>query len=405
MPAPPPSSSSPSAFDIRRVLRPNILRLEPYRCARDDYSEGVLLDANENSYGPAFKAGSAEGGLISGVATDGLDLHRYPDPLGREVKDRILKLRPCVPSADNVFLGVGSDEIIDMIVRITCTPGKDAILVTPPTYGMYNVVANLNDVDVVKVPLLVDEGSDQFQLDVDAIIDAATSNPAIKVIWLCSPGNPTGTYLRDEDVRRVLESPFQGIVMMDEAYVDFVRPERGESYARLVPQYPGLFVMQTMSKGFGLAGIRLGVGIGSAELVSYLNNAKAPYNVSTLSLSVAKTALSDESVAKMHSVAAKIRTQRDEFLIPELKRLPHVGAILGGNDANFVLCRFVDSSGNASNDIAKSIYTEMAQNRGLVVRYRGSDYGCEGCLRITVGTPDENKAVISTLRSLLSAIE
>ncbi|KAJ2080755.1 histidinol-phosphate transaminase [Coemansia sp. RSA 988] len=398
--------SQPS-FDIRRVIRPNILKLEPYRCARDDYNEGILLDANENSYGPAFQAeisktiGDRE---EQRVDTDGdnLNLHRYPDPLGREVKQRVLRLRPSIPSTDNVFLGVGSDEVIDMLVRITCIPGKDAILITPPTYGMYKVVASINDVDVVKVPLIVEDGA--FQLDVDAVISAAVNNPSIKIIWLCSPGNPTGTYLREEDVRRVLDSQFEGIVVMDEAYIDFVRPERGDSYARLVPEYPGLFVMQTLSKGFGLAGIRLGLGIGSRELVSYLNNAKAPYNVSTLTLNVAMAALSDEGLQKMQYVISKIQTQRDEYLIPELRRLPHISAIIGGNDANFVLCRFADSNGKISNEIAKSIYTEMAQNRGLVVRYRGTDYGCEGCLRITVGTPEENKVVISTLRSLLDAI-
>ncbi|KAJ2613394.1 histidinol-phosphate transaminase [Coemansia sp. RSA 1365] len=396
-----------SAFDIRRVIRPNILKLEPYRCARDDYSEGILLDANENSYGPAFQVEVNKTSIDreeqhSSVGANGLSLHRYPDPLGREVKQRILKLRPSIPSIDNVFLGVGSDEVIDMLVRITCVPGKDAILITPPTYGMYKVVASINDVDVVKVPLVVEDGA--FQLDVDAVISVAISNPSIKIIWLCSPGNPTGTYLREEDVRRVLDSQFEGIVVVDEAYVDFVRPERGESYSRLVPEYPGLFVMQTMSKSFGLAGIRLGVGIGSRELVSYLNNAKAPYNVSTLSLDVAMSALSDEGLKKMRYVIDNIRAQRDEYLIPELRRLPHVSAILGGNDTNFVLCRFADSNGKRSNEIAKNIYTEMAQNRGLVVRYRGSDYGCEGCLRITVGTPEENKAVINTLRGLLEAI-
>ncbi|KAJ1739721.1 histidinol-phosphate transaminase [Coemansia sp. RSA 989] len=396
-----------SSFDLKRILRPNILKLEPYRCARDDYSEGILLDANENSYGPAYQveiSQDSEGHeqLQISPGTNDLSLHRYPDPLGREVKARILKLRPSIPSADNIFLGVGSDEVIDMLVRITCTPGKDAVLVTPPTYGMYKVVANVNDVNIVKVPLVVDEGV--FQLDVDAVIRTAVADPSIKIIWLCSPGNPTGTYLREADVRRVLDSPFQGLVVLDEAYVDFVRPEKGESYARLVAEYPNIFVMQTMSKSFGLAGIRLGVGIGSRELVSYLNNAKAPYNVSTLSLSVAKAALSDDGLAKMRSVMQGIQKQRDEFLIPELLGLPHVGAILGGNDANFVLCRICDSSGRASNEIAKHVYSEMAENRGLVVRYRGTDHGCEGCLRITVGTAEENAVVIKTLRSLLSAI-
>ncbi|KAJ2764849.1 histidinol-phosphate transaminase [Coemansia linderi] len=265
---------------------------------------------------------------------------------------------------------------------------------------MYKVVASINDVGIVKVPLIVEDGA--FQLDVDAVIAAATGDSAVKVIWLCSPGNPTGTILREADVRRVLDSGFSGVVVVDEAYVDFVRAERGESYARLVAEYPGLFVMQTMSKSFGLAGIRLGVGIGGREIVSYLNRAKAPYSVSSLTLDVAKDALSDEGIQKMRSVVTSLQAQRDEFLIPQLRLLPSVGAILGGNDGNFVLCRFVDGNGNASNEIAKRVYTEMAQNRGLVVRYRGSDYGCEGCLRVTVGTADENKLVIDTMRSVLS---
>ncbi|KAJ2006139.1 histidinol-phosphate transaminase [Coemansia thaxteri] len=396
-----------SSFDIRRVIRPNILRLEPYRCARDDYSEGVLLDANENSFGPAYQAsivpasGSSDQVHIE-ARTGGQQLHRYPDPLGREVKQRILKLRPSVAGIDNVFLGVGSDEVIDLLVRITCQPGRDSVLVTPPTYGMYRVVASINDVGVVKVPLIVEGGA--FQLDVDAVIKAALDDESIKIIWLCSPGNPTGTVLQEEDVRRVLECGFGGLVVIDEAYVDFTRADRGQSYARLVAEYPGLFVMQTMSKSFGLAGIRLGVGIGGCEVVYHLNNTKAPYSVSTLTLDVAKAALSDEGILKMRAVIDILREQRDEFLIPELRKLPHVGAILGGNDGNFVLCRLVDSSGCASNEIAKSVYTEMAEKRGLVVRFRGTDYGCEGCLRVTVGTAEENRMVIEAMRSLLSAI-
>ncbi|KAJ1646047.1 histidinol-phosphate transaminase [Coemansia erecta] len=396
---------APSSFDIKRIIRPNILKLEPYRCARDDYNEGILLDANENSYGPAHQASITQdlnGASSISVQIDGQQLHRYPDPMGRRVKQRVLQLRPSVPSMDNVFLGVGSDEIIDLLVRITCQPGRDAILVTPPTYGMYKVVAAINDVGVVKVPLVV-EGERTFQLDVDAVIERATSDDAIKLVWLCSPGNPTGTHLDEADVRRLLESGYRGLVVIDEAYVDFVRPERGESFAKLVAEYPNVFVMQTMSKSFGLAGIRMGIGLGSAELVQFLNNAKAPYSLSTLALDVAHDALSDQGIGNMRQVAASLCAQRDEFLIPQLRALPHVGEIVGSNDANFVMCRFVDGSGRASNEIAKRLYTEMAENRGLVVRYRGGDHGCEGCLRITVGTPDENRAVIDTMRALLNA--
>ncbi|KAJ1883085.1 histidinol-phosphate transaminase [Coemansia sp. RSA 1722] len=396
---------APSTFDIKRVIRPNILKLEPYRCARDDYSEGILLDANENSFGPVHQAritqDAAGAASIAGQA-DHQQLHRYPDPMGRRVKQRVLQLRPSVPSVDNVFLGVGSDEVIDLLVRITCQPGRDSILVTPPTYGMYKVVASINDVGVVKVPLVV-EGERTFQLDVDAVIERAASDETIKLVWLCSPGNPTGTRLDEADVRRVLESGYRGLVVVDEAYVDFMKPGRGESFAKLVGEYPNVFVMQTMSKSFGLAGIRMGIGMGSAELVQHLNNTKAPYSLSTLALDVAHDALSADGIGKMRQVAASLCAQRDEFLIPQLQALPHVGEIVGGNDANFVLCRFVDGNGCASNGIAKRLYTEMAENRGLVVRYRGGDYGCEGCLRITVGTPDENRVVIATMRALLDA--
>ncbi|KAJ2702953.1 histidinol-phosphate transaminase [Coemansia sp. IMI 203386] len=396
---------APSTFDIKRVIRPNILKLEPYRCARDDYSEGILLDANENSFGPVHQAritqDAAGAASIAGQA-DHQQLHRYPDPMGRRVKQRVLQLRPSVPSVDNVFLGVGSDEVIDLLVRITCQPGRDSILVTPPTYGMYKVVASINDVGVVKVPLVV-EGERTFQLDVDAVIERAVGDETIKLVWLCSPGNPTGTRLDEADVRRVLESGYRGLVVIDEAYVDFMKPSRGESFAKLVGEYPNVFVMQTMSKSFGLAGIRMGIGMGSAELVQYLNNTKAPYSLSTLALDVAHDALSADGVSKMRQVAASLCAQRDEFLIPQLQALPHVGEIVGGNDANFVLCRFVDENGCASNGIAKRLYTEMAENRGLVVRYRGGDHGCEGCLRITVGTPDENRVVIATMRVLLDA--
>ncbi|KAJ1670392.1 histidinol-phosphate transaminase [Coemansia sp. RSA 1836] len=400
-----PDSSTPAAsFDITRVVRPNILRLEPYRCARDDFSSGLLLDANENSYGPAYQACvEQEGGQMHvSPQADRLQLHRYPDPQGLRVKQRVLALRPGVDGVDNVFLGVGSDEIIDLVVRITCQPGRDKILITPPTYGMYRVVASINDVGVAKVPLLVDGGA--FQLDVDGVIAAAAADPTIKVIWLCSPGNPTGTALRQADVRRVLGSGFGGVVVVDEAYVDFAREEHGGSCAALVAAHPALLVMQTLSKSFGLAGIRLGVGIGGRELVSYLNRAKAPYNVSTLALDVAETALSDDGIRRMRRVAGCLRAQRDDYLIPELLRLPRVAAVLGGNDANFVLCRLADADGRASNDVARHVYTEMALHRGLVVRFRGTDYGCDGCLRITVGTPAENRQVVATMRSVLSAM-
>jgi histidinol-phosphate aminotransferase len=233
-------------FDLKKVIRPNILALQPYRCARDDYSAGILLDANENAYGPSlseFRAG---------------DLNRYPDPLHPEIKERIVSLRN-IPSIHNVFLGVGSDEVIDLLIRIACVPGKDKILITPPTYGMYSVCAQINDVGVVKVNLNVENGA--FQLETDAVNEALKADPSIKITFLCSPGNPTSTCLSHDSIRAVLENPdYNGLVVVDEAYIDFVDQTKNPSVSTWISKYPNLVVMHTLSKSFGLAGIRMGLG-------------------------------------------------------------------------------------------------------------------------------------------------
>ncbi|KAJ1957675.1 histidinol-phosphate transaminase [Dispira parvispora] len=385
------------SFSLEAVVRPNILALKPYRCARDDYSSGILLDANENSLGSAVT-----GDYVSVAQAQALN--RYPDPLHVQVKDRLVKLRN-LPGPDHVFLGVGSDEVIDLLVRIFCVPGKDKILITPPTYGMYGVTAQINDVGVVKVPLTVTEP--MFQLNTAQILETTRQDPTIKMIFVCSPGNPTGTLIDPDAIRHLLQSldAFRGIVVVDEAYIDFVASDRGESVASWVTQYPNLVVLQTMSKSFGLAGIRLGLGIAQPAIIQLMNNTKAPYNVGTPTAAIALAALTDEGIAKMQSSAVQLRAQRD-LLLKELPKITGVGELVGTHDANFVLCRILakDGSGEPSSERAHAVYERMAQQCGLVVRFRGNEPGCAGCLRITVGTPEENQKLLLLLAQTLEQL-
>ncbi|KAI8997285.1 histidinol-phosphate aminotransferase [Pilobolus umbonatus] len=377
-------------FDLTEVIRPNILALKPYRCARDDYSEGILLDANENAYGPTT------------VTEHAGNLNRYPDPYQPEVKERIVKLRG-LSSIKSVFLGVGSDEVIDLLFRIACVPSKDKILITPPTYGMYSVCAQINDVQVIKSPLNVTNGA--YQLDLENVLSVIKSTPDIKLIFLCSPGNPTGTCLSHNSIKAVLESGYRGLVVVDEAYVDFVDKEEG-SVAQWTEKYPNLVVMQTLSKSFGLAAIRLGIAIAHPDIIQILNNTKAPYNISTPSAMIAMEALSDKGLAKMYDYRKRLISQRNE-MIKKLNQfpIPGIGRILGGNDANFVLVEITsDKTKKPSNDRASKVYSMMAQSLGVVVRYRGTEYGCEGCIRITVGTEKENVTMFNMLEKALKSI-
>jgi histidinol-phosphate aminotransferase len=276
--APTDTPTRPAHFDIERVIRPNILALKPYRCARDDYTSGVLLDANENALGPALVsravAAIADGDV---QATAGLNLHRYPDPSHPDIKARIAELRG-LPGPDHVFLGVGSDEVIDLLIRVCVAPERERILTTPPTYGMYAVCAQVNDIGVTRVPLEVSgehgEGGEKgrFSVNLEAvgtlhvlskrtlltsaqIKKAVAADPSIKLVFLCSPGNPTGTLIPLSVVRELLEyEPYKGIVVVDEAYIDFADDDA--SATTLVRDYANVVVMQTLSKSFGLAAIR-----------------------------------------------------------------------------------------------------------------------------------------------------
>lgn len=337
---------------------------------------------------------------------DFLGLNRYPDPHQVELKEGFCRLRNTHTHTEkqlrpeNLFCGVGSDEAIDALLRCFCTPGKDKILTCPPTYGMYAVSADVNDVEIVHVPLNPDDG---FSLQPELILDKLSSDPSIKLVYICSPGNPTAGLISKQDIQQVLEHPtWNGVVVVDEAYIDFA-PE-GSSLAEWVLEWPNLVVMQTLSKAFGLAGIRLGVAFSSPEIAALLNNMKAPYNISSPTSAIATAALQDENLKVMREKRSKILEQRDR-LLRDLPQIPGVGRFRGGNDSNFLLVEILDrpkeAGGRPDNATALTVYETMAGNRGVVVRFRGKEYGCKGCLRITVGTGKEVDRFLEELRSVL----
>lgn len=368
------------------LVRPNILRLKPYRCARDDFSEGILLDANENTHGPA----------VHDLQQDEtqLELNRYPDPHQIELKSKIAALRGPNLKPDNLYLGVGSDEAIDSMIRVFCVPGKDKLAICTPTYGMYSVCAEINDVGVVAVPLDLET----FELRTKELIAALNADKSIKLLFLCSPGNPTGKLLKSEDVLTVLRS-WNGVVVADEAYIDFTA--NVPSLAPLVTENDRLVVLQTLSKSFGLAGVRLGLAFAHKDLASVFNAMKAPYNVSALASSLGLRALQPKSIELMKKYVASINSEK-ERLSTELLKIPRVNRNRGGMDANFLLMEIVDEAGKPSNESALHTYNTLATARKVVVRFRGNEPGCTGCLRISIGTQAENDQLIKEISSLLS---
>ncbi|KAF2840175.1 histidinol-phosphate aminotransferase [Patellaria atrata CBS 101060] len=403
-----------SPFNLSTCARPNILALEPYRCARDDYKDdgtNILLDANENAYGPGLNVDKLQGASSNGsvaskedLEVDLLGLNRYPDPHQTELKQLLCDLRntdsntstPLTPA--NLFVGVGSDEAIDNLLRAFCRPNHDKILVCPPTYGMYTVSAQINDIALVKVPLL----PPTFSLDLPALT-LALADPTIKLLYLCSPGNPTGTTLPPSAIETLLSHPtWNGVLVLDEAYIDFA-PD-GASAAPLVTEHPNLVVLQTLSKAFGLAGIRLGAAFTSPQIATLLNALKAPYNVSTPTSQLARAALRPAHLETMRANRARILAQRDR-LVAALPQIPGVGGFLGGFDANFVLVQILSAPGGTPcNETALRVYERLAEGRGVVVRFRGREWGCGGCLRVTVGTEREVDRFLGELGGVLGEV-
>ncbi|EON96427.1 putative histidinol-phosphate aminotransferase protein [Phaeoacremonium minimum UCRPA7] len=406
-----------SPFNLQTCARPNILALEPYRCARDDYKDdgtNILLDANENAFGPSISAAGArqvlqsqqqDAGAAAAPTLDLLGLHRYPDPHQPALKQLLCELRNThahtarALAPANLFVGVGSDEAIDALLRCFCVPGRDRILVCPPTYGMYSVSAQVNDVGLVRVPLLPAPG---FGVDTDAVLAALSSEQNVKIVYLCSPGNPTGSLIAKEDVRRVLEHPtWNGVVVLDEAYIDFA-PE-DSSLAEWVTEWPNLVVMQTLSKAFGMAGIRLGAAFTSEPIARLLNSLKAPYNISSPTSTLASYAVGPEGLKVMRANRARIVEQR-ERLIAELPRIPGVGRLRGGEASNFLLFEMLNTKGEPDNTTALAVYEQLAESKGVVVRFRGKEHGCLGCLRITVGTEQEVTRFLAALQKTLAEV-
>ncbi len=343
---------------LQELVRPNILRLTPYSCARNEFNgmnAHVFLDANENPYNA--------------------NLNRYPDPLQEDLKKEIAKVKG-VP-AENIFLGNGSDEAIDLIYRIFCEPRVDNVVAIAPTYGMYEVCADINDVEYR--PVLLDE---DFQLDADKLLEACDAHT--KVIWICSPNNPTGNLLERQQIEKVLTT-FQGIVVVDEAYSDFAqeRPFRYE-----LANYPNIVVLNTFSKAWACAAIRLGMAFASNDIISLFNKVKYPYNVNLLTQEKAIEIL--HSPAKIQQWLSIITTER-AHLLPAIGELPICQHIYP-TDSNFFLVRVTD---------ADDIYRYLVE-RGIIVRNRNRVALCGNCLRITVGTPQENCELLSALRQYKS---
>lgn len=344
-------------FILGDLVRENIKRLTPYSSARKEFSgvANIFLDANENSFGSPI----------------GINYHRYPDPLQLEIKKIIAEWNNVKPS--EIFIGNGSDEAIDLLFRIFCEPKKDNILICPPTYGMYEVSAQINDVEIKRANLITD-----FQLDFAEINRQIDENT--KLIFFCSPNNPTGNSLNRSEILEFAKT-FSGIVVIDEAYIHF---SEEKSFISEINNLTNLVVLQTFSKAWGLAGLRVGVAFANEEIIRLFNNVKPPYNVSQIAQDAVLEALKEKDQVK--KTIEKIITERNK-LIENLTELKLVTKIYH-TDANFVLVKTVD---------ANSIYDFLLET-GVVVRNRNSVELCEGCLRITIGTAEENAKLLEALK-------
>jgi histidinol-phosphate aminotransferase len=345
-------------FDLQKLVRENIRNLKPYSSARHEFTgkASVFLDANENAYG-------------SPVA---VNYNRYPDPLQWQLKFQLARIKG-VP-AENICIGNGSDEIIDLAYRIFCNPGKDNVIICPPTYGMYAVNADINDVEIRKVSL-----TKEFQLDVDGILNAIDKNT--KLLFICSPNNPTGNNMNRADVEFLLNN-FPGIVIIDEAYINY---SNQKTFIQELTEYPNLIVMQTLSKAWGLAALRLGLCYASMDIIELFNKVKPPYNINEASQQIALEGLQRTELINDWITAV---VQQKEYLIDELNGLLFVKKVYP-SDANFVLVKV---------DNADVLYQFLASNE-IVVRNRSREPGCENCLRISIGTPEENKNLLSVLKN------
>jgi len=343
-------------FYLANLLRENIKNLSPYSSARDEFSgeAKVFLDANENSLGSPLTKW----------------YNRYPDPYQHQLKESISKVKGI--THEHIFLGNGSDECIDLMFRCFCEPKKDNVIICPPTYGMYEVSANINDVEVRKAPLL-----DNFQLDLIHLETLVNANT--KIIWICSPNNPTGNSINRADIEWVLNN-FNGIVVIDEAYINFAKQK---TFIQELAEYPNLVVMQTFSKAWGLAALRLGMAFSSSAIIAVMNKVKPPYNINQATQDLALKAL--EEVGQVNDMIRELVDMRDA-LHTVLEQLPMVEKVYP-SDANFLLVKMPE---------ARKVY-EFLLTKGIVVRDRSNVKLCDDCLRITIGTEQENTILVDAL--------
>ncbi|WP_354429660.1 MULTISPECIES: histidinol-phosphate transaminase [unclassified Mucilaginibacter] len=344
-------------FELNNILRENIKNLTPYSSARDEYTgeASVFLDANENAFGSPLSNA----------------YNRYPDPMQHQVKLRLSAIKGL--PVRNIFLGNGSDEAIDILFRSFCNPGVDNVVIVPPTYGMYQVSANINDVEAKKVLL-----TEEYQLDLEGIAEAIDKNT--KLIFICSPNNPTGNSINRDDIETLLAN-FNGIVVIDEAYINY---SRQKTFIQELTEYSNLVVLQTLSKAWGLAGLRVGMAFASEEIIEVMNKVKPPYNVNEASQLLALEALGN--VAQVNEWIKETLQERDKLVLT-LKEFDFVLDIYP-SDANFILVKTIN---------ARGVYDFLVQH-GIIIRDRSKVELCEGCLRITIGTPDENKTLTETLQ-------
>ncbi len=345
------------SFNIKNFIRPNIMAMKSYSSARDEYKETagdmVFLDANENPFN-------------NGV-------NRYPDPQQIKLKSKISEVRGI--ATKHILLGNGSDEVLDLIYRAFCEPNQDNVITLPPTYGMYDVLASLNAIENIEIPL-----QSNFQPNVDEILKSANTNT--KLLFICSPNNPTSNSFETKTIEKLI-TEFNGIVIIDEAYIDF---SNQESWTKQLLKFPNLIVTQTLSKAYGMAGIRLGVCFASAEIIAILNRIKPPYNINELTQ---KRALERLSMPEAVSEEIQNILKQREWMSSELKNIPFIKTVYV-SDANFILARVDDANKRYQQLIDKSI----------VVRNRTNQHLCENCLRFTIGTIQENIKLIKALKTL-----
>lgn len=338
---------------INKLVRKNILELSPYSSAREEFSgnEGIFLDANENPYGV---------------------YNRYPDPYQTQLKQKLAEIKNC--NVNQIFIGNGSDEVIDLAFRIFCEPNLDKALTFSPTYGMYQVSADINAVELIQIPL-----NDEFQIDTRNI-ENYFNDENLKLIFICSPNNPTGNLLNVDDIEFILQH-FKGIVMIDEAYIDFANQK---SFIEKLKIYPNLIVIQTLSKAWGLAGIRLGIALMNEEILAFYNKVKSPYNISSVNQEMALKSLNQ--LEEFHSNIKQILSEKTKMMI-QLKQLKSIKKIYL-TDANFILIEVEN---------ADELYQKLVKKQ-IIIRNRNS--AIPNCVRITIGTPEENQKLINELKAI-----